>query len=147
MKRRTMLGLMLAATVVPGACSRRAPDSTGPLRIGVLRHESSLPFYVAEDQGYFADFPFPVEPVELPVADHMPALLSGRVSVISPTSFPVLMNVMSENPGSLYALFPGAEVADGPAVYGFVVKRDFTGTSVRDFGRGVLEKFIEMNRS
>jgi ABC-type nitrate/sulfonate/bicarbonate transport system substrate-binding protein len=108
------------------------------IRVGTLRHESSLPLYVAKEMGYFDELPFRVELVELPVADHMPALLARRVEVLSPTSFPVLMNVMGESPGSVYALFPGAERLEGAPVYGFVVKRSFAGQSVRDLRGGVI---------
>jgi hypothetical protein len=38
----------------------------------------------------------------------------------------------------LYALFPGAEVADGPIVYGFIVKKDFRGTQIENLLGGVV---------
>jgi ABC-type nitrate/sulfonate/bicarbonate transport system substrate-binding protein len=109
------------------------------VRIGVLRHESSLPIYIADEFGLFEAHDVQVELVELPPGDHMPALLSGRVDILSPTSFPVLFGVMHQHPGTVYAVWPGAEVLEGPTVYGFVVRNDSTGTSISDLrGRTVM---------
>ena len=133
-----LLLLVGAGVLIYWSFTRSPEPDRAPIRIGVLRHESSLPLYVAQEMGYLGELPYPVELVELPVPDHMPALLSRRVDVLSPTSFPVLMNVMGEGPGSVFALFPGAERLDGAPVYGFVVKRGFRGDSVRDLANGVV---------
>ena len=111
---------------------RPSPASEDVLKIGVLRHESSLPIYIADELGLFESHGLRVELVEVPPGDHMPALLSERVDILSPTSFTVLFGVMYEHPGAVYAVFPGAEVLDGPTVYGFVVRQDFPGTGLND---------------
>jgi NitT/TauT family transport system substrate-binding protein len=105
-------------------------DITTDLRIGILKHESSLPIYIADELGYFGQNGINVKLVELPPGDHMPALISDRVDIISPTSFPVLFGVMSENPDLLYAVFPGAEIKDGPTLYGIIVNKDFKGSDL-----------------
>lgn len=113
-------------------------DTSQPIRIGILKHESSLPIYIADDLGYFKKHGVQVQIVELPPGDHLPALLSDRVDVISPTSFPTLFGVMSQDKNLLYSVFPGAEVSDGPTVYGLVVKSSTPGESIKDIHGGVI---------
>jgi ABC-type nitrate/sulfonate/bicarbonate transport system substrate-binding protein len=142
MKRRIVLvgvGILLVALLVAGYfVFRRDHADAGVLRIGVLKHESSLPVYIADEFGLFEAHGVRVELVELPPGDHVPALLSGRVDILSPTSFPVLFGVMYQHPGTVYAVFPGAEVLNGPTVYAFVVRKDFVGTGVQDLRRSVV---------
>jgi ABC-type nitrate/sulfonate/bicarbonate transport system substrate-binding protein len=116
------------------------PTSTnvGEISIGILRHESSLPFYVADELGLFKKYGLNVKLIELPPGDHMPALLSNRVDIISPTSFPVLFGVMLQHPGFLYAVFPGAELSEGPVVYGIVTRKDFKGHTIHDLRGSVM---------
>ena len=123
MKRLLIAITVIAAVVVAVVLLRpsRPNQGSATIKIGVLRHESSLPIYVADQLGFFRDAGLTVQLVEVPPGDHMPALISGRVDILSPTSFPVLFGVMSRNPGLLYAVFPGAEVSDGPTVYGLVI--------------------------
>jgi ABC-type nitrate/sulfonate/bicarbonate transport system substrate-binding protein len=113
-------------------------SSANVLRVGILKHESSLPFYVARDKEFFKGKGIEVQLVELPPGDHMPALLTDRVDIISATSFPVLFGVMVENPGLVYGLFPGAEVLDGPTVYGIITRKEFKGKSIKDLTKGVI---------
>src|SRR5207245_10686837 len=94
------LGLGIVATVliicIAWGMLRRQPTTIVgalPLRVGVLRHESSLPFYIAQALGFFKARGLNVELVELPPGDHLPALLSNRVDLISPTSFPTLFGL------------------------------------------------------
>jgi ABC-type nitrate/sulfonate/bicarbonate transport system substrate-binding protein len=78
----------------------------------------------------------------------MPALLTGRVAAISPTSFPILFGVLVQNPGIIYGLFPGAEVADGPLVYGLLVRREDVALSVKDLGGRIIlaiNPFTQLN--
>lgn len=118
------------------------------LKIGVLKHESSLPIYVADELGLFARAGISVQLVEVPPGDHMPALISKRVDILSPTSFPVLFGVMRKNPGFLYAVFPGAEIANGPTVYGFIVSKESTASGLNDLrGKTVMaiNPYTKMN--
>jgi ABC-type nitrate/sulfonate/bicarbonate transport system substrate-binding protein len=136
MRKFKIIGVILliaaAITVTIMMILQNSPDETSDLRIGILRHESSLPIYIADELGFFKQNDVNVKLNELPPGDHMPALISDRVDIISPTSFPVLFGVMSENPDLLYAVFPGAEIEDGPILYGIIVKNDFVGSSIYD---------------
>jgi ABC-type nitrate/sulfonate/bicarbonate transport system substrate-binding protein len=114
------------------------PATEGSIRIGILKHESSLPFYVADELGLFKKHGLNASLVELPPGDHMPALLSDRVDVLSPTSFPTLFGVMSQHPDLLFALFPGAEITDGQTVYGFVVTASSTAQSIKEIHGGKI---------
>jgi NitT/TauT family transport system substrate-binding protein len=129
--------LLLAAVLVAVLLYHR-PTPSASLLVGVLKHESSLPFYLAEERGFFRDHNIQVQLVELPPGDHMPALLADRVDILSPTSFPTLFGVMAQNPKLLFAVFPGAEVTGGPSVYGLIVRADFRGESVKDLRGGVV---------
>jgi len=128
-------GVLLVLIIGGYFTSQKQPTPAATLRIGVLKHESSLPMYIAEEFGLFTSHGVQVELVELPPGDHMPALLSGRVDILSPTSFPVLFGVMQQHPGTVYAVFPGAEVLGGPTVYALVVRKDFAGSGLQDLRR------------
>jgi len=125
---------VLVMTIVAIIVLRPKPPDSPPatIKIGVLKHESSLPIYLADELGLFSQSEFSVELVEVPPGDHMPALISRRVDILSPTSFPVLFGVMLKNPGLLHAVFPGAEIKGGPTVYGFVVGVSSTASSLAD---------------
>ncbi len=114
------------------------PTPVALIRVGILKHESSLPMYIAEEAGYFKNHGVQVQLVELPPGDHMPALIADRVDILSPTSFPTLFGVMAQDQNLLYAVFPGAEVTDGPTVYGLIVKADFRGQSIKDIHGGII---------
>jgi len=119
--------------------SKRNPsDGSASIRVGILRHESTLPFYIADEYGLFEKHGVKAVLVELPPGDHMPALLSDRVDIISPTSFPMLFGVMLEHPKLLYVVFPGAEVDNGPTVYGFIVRKDFSGKGIEDLSNSIV---------
>jgi ABC-type nitrate/sulfonate/bicarbonate transport system substrate-binding protein len=143
MRKRTWIlaaAALLAALAATIGLFQKSRQSSAPpaIRIGVLRHESTLPVYVADELGYFTQHKVKVQLVELPPSDHMPALLADRVDMISPTSFPVLFGVMAAHPGLLYAVLPGAEVTGGQVVYGLLTRPDFKGSSVKDLRGGVV---------
>jgi len=136
MKILKLVGIILvitaALTIIAMIFLQQNADEPADLKIGILKHESSLPIYIADELGYFKKNGLNVKLIELPPGDHMPALISDRVDIISPTSFPVLFGIMSENPDMLYAVFPGAEIVDGPILYGIIVKKDFYGSTIYD---------------
>jgi ABC-type nitrate/sulfonate/bicarbonate transport system substrate-binding protein len=138
--------VMVAAILILRPKPPVSPQST--IKIGVLKHESSLPIYMADELGLFSKVGLSVELVEVPPGDHVPALISKRVDILSPTSFPVLFGVMLKNPGLLYAVFPGAEIEGGPTVYGFVVGKSSTASSLDDLkGKTVMaiNPYTKMN--
>lgn len=129
---------LLTALLLTAGCKPAAQTPSGPLRIGILKHESSLPFYIAENAGLFKQHGLNVSLVELPPGDHLPAMLADRVDAISPTSFPTLFGVMVQHTNLLYVLFPGAEVSDGQTVYGLIVRSNSTAQTVKDIHGGVV---------
>lgn len=139
-----LLALSISLVYLP----RTPPVAPSQLRIGVLKHESSLPIYVADELGLFSKHDIGVTLIEVPPGDHMPALLSNRVDVLSPTSFPVLFGVMSQHPHLLFSVFPGAEILSGPTIYGFVVSPDFPGSTIADLRDAVviaINPFTKLN--
>lgn len=125
----------------------RSFDPSSVLRVGILKHESSLPVIVANERGLFAQHGLRVELVELSPTEHMSALLSGRVDVLSPTSFTTLFGVLANNPEELFALTPGAEVLENRPVYGFVVRASSPVKEVKDISGQVMaiNPFTELN--
>lgn len=128
----SIAAILLIMVIVVFLRPHQSKNPPPEMKIGVLKHESSLPIYVADELGLFARAGISVQLVEVPPGDHMPALISKRVDILSPTSFPVLFGVMRKNPGLLYAVFPGAEVANGPTVYGFIVSKESTASGLKD---------------
>ncbi len=143
MKKRSLIailavaGIALTVWLLPG-CKPGTPAPANQIQIGILKHESSLPFYVAEEAGIFEKHGLKAKLVELPPGDHLPALLADRVDIISPTSFPTLFGVMVQHSNLLYVVFPGAEVTDKETVYGLIVRSNSTAQTIRDIHSGVL---------
>ena len=109
------------------------------IKVGILKHESSLPLYLADSLGFFRENGLDVKLIDLPPGDHLPALVSERVDIISPTSFPMLLGAMENNPGVFYAIMPGAEVSSGETVYGIITRKDFKGTDIHSLkGKKIL---------
>ncbi|NTW31959.1 MAG: ABC transporter substrate-binding protein [Bacteroidetes bacterium] len=131
--KKILIGITIALVVIVAVVLTRPQQqqvATTKIKIGVLKHESSLPIYLAEKLGYFKKYKLDVEIIELPPGDHLPALISNRVDIISPTSFPMLLGAIENNPGLLYAIIPGAEINGGETVYGIVTKKDFKGNDI-----------------
>jgi ABC-type nitrate/sulfonate/bicarbonate transport system substrate-binding protein len=135
-----MVAAVVLVILVAVWLAKRPSQQIGnaPIRIGVLKHESSLPVYVADELGLFRKHGVEVKLMELPPGDHMPALLADRVDILTPTSFPTLFGVMAQHPDLLYVVFPGAEVSEGQTLYGLIVKSDFTGKSLKDIHGGII---------
>ena len=143
MRKLKFIGIFLlvaaAITIITMCLLQKSSNKPYELKIGILKHESSLPIYIADELGFFKQNGINTTLIELPPGDHMPALISDRVDIISPTSFPVLFGVMSENSNLLYAVFPGAEIKDGPILYGIIVKNDFRGNCIYDLkGKSIM---------
>lgn len=130
--------MYLAIALFAGCKPASKPSSQGPIRVGILKHESSLPFYVADEAGLFKKHGLEVTLVEVPPGDHIPALLADRVDILTPTSFPTLFGVMLQHTNLLYAVFPGAEVTGGQTVYGFVVPPNSQAQSIKDIRGGTI---------
>lgn len=139
-QQKTLLLAVSAAIGLLMASCRPASrlSAEGVIRIGVLKHESSLPIYVADEMGLFKKHGLDVKLIEVPPGDHLPALLADRVDILSPTSFPPLFGIMLQHPNVLYAVFPGAEVTGGQTVYGFVVPANSTAKTIKDIHSGVI---------
>lgn len=136
--RRLALWFSVLSLVFLSVGCRKQSHSNRLIRVGILKHESSLPFYIADEAKFFQKHGLEVTLVELPPGDHLPALLADRVDILSPTSFPTLFGVMLQHPDLLYAVFPGAEITDGPTVYGFVVRANSPIQNLKEIHGGVI---------
>jgi ABC-type nitrate/sulfonate/bicarbonate transport system substrate-binding protein len=138
MKKLNVFICLAVSAILAGCKPASKPASHGPIRIGVLKHESALPIYVADELGLFKKHGLQVTLVEVPPGDHIPALLADRVDILTPTSFAPLFGLMLQHPDLLYAVFPGAEVTDGQTVYGFVVLSNSVAQSIKDIRSGTI---------
>jgi len=105
-------------------------STSDEIKVGILIHESSLPIYLADSLGYFKDDGLNVKLIVLPPGDHLPALVSDRVDIISPTSFPMLLGAIENNPSIFYAVIPGAEIQNDETVYGIITQKNFKGNDI-----------------
>lgn len=117
--------IIIITTLVLGmalltSCARK-PEK---VRIGYIPHMSGLPFFVALEKGYFKEEGLDVEFVKCGYREYMDALLTGRVDIIAPTSFPSLFGIEVESPGLLKFFLPGGEKKDGDIIYGILVRKD-----------------------
>jgi len=66
MKARIGIGVLIAALAVALFFIFRPqkPTPLGVIRVGILKHESSLPMYIAEELGYFKNHGVEVQLVE-----------------------------------------------------------------------------------
>jgi len=121
------LGLLLATGV---ANSASAADK---IRIGVFVASSALPYYIAENRGYFEDFDLDVEPVF--IGTH-PLIVQGMVG----GDIDAVANLVTLEGANINALRP--DTMKFFALYGqnseyamdqFVVKMDSDASSIADF--------------
>ena len=82
-KHTWFLGLIILISLVVGACSPAETEAPVQVRIGALSILDSLPFYVAEAQGYFEEAGLDVEIIPVASAPERDQLMqSGQVEVI-----------------------------------------------------------------
>jgi NitT/TauT family transport system substrate-binding protein len=129
MKRSLMICVILAATaLVLTGC----PKKTEKVSIGYIPHVSALPFFVAMEKGYFKNEGLDVNFVECGYREFTDALLTGKVDVSSPTSFPTIFGIEAESPRLLRYFLAGGEAVNGDTVYALVVKKNSQMGSIQD---------------
>jgi ABC-type nitrate/sulfonate/bicarbonate transport system substrate-binding protein len=132
--------------------SCKAPNTASPgsaiIRVGLLQHGSSIPLIVAQENGYFRKHGIDVRLVRVTADQQMPSLLRGDVDLISPSSFPVIFSTFQQNPGKVQCFLVGGESKTGDTLYGMVVKRNSTYSTLGDLiGKtiGSASKFTTVN--
>ena len=85
--RITILILLIVVGVFQISWHRKNPAK---VKIGYIEHSSALPFLIAYERGYFRKEGVDVELVLCGFKNFMDTLLTGRVDLITATSFPAL---------------------------------------------------------
>jgi len=102
------------------SCAKKSEKT----RIGYIQHASALAFFVAQDKGYFKEEGLDIDFIQLGYKEYTDALITGRVDVISPASFPILFGIESERAGSIKFFHAAGEKRGGELVYGVLVRED-----------------------
>lgn len=105
----TLLILLILISLTQLGLSRKNPSK---VRIGYIEHSSALPFWIAYERDYFREHGVDVEFVLCGFKNFMDTLLTGRVGLITATSFPTLFGIEAEKPG-LLQFFGTGKQTDG----------------------------------
>ena len=140
------IAIVLAILVIAG-CDKNTPP-TNIISVGILKHSSAIPIIVAQREHFFENRGLKVSLHPLTPSQHMPALLHGDVQILSPSSFPVIFSTAQQNPEKIIAYMTGGEATNGDILYGLVVPKDSTMSSLSDLlGKtiGSASKFTIVN--
>lgn len=143
--RITLLILLIVVGVFQISWHRKNPAK---VKIGYIEHSSALPFLIAYERGYFRKEGVDVELVLCGFKNFMDTLLTGRVDLITATSFPALFGIEAEKSGLLRFFGTGGEKKDGELVYGILVRKESTISSIKDLkGKkiGSVNQFTTVN--
>lgn len=128
MKKRTTITLVVAfivlIAIVFTALDKTSPSTQPKIRIGYLSLASSLPLFVAQDNGYFDEEGIEVETFKLASSNEAAdALLAGRIDATSIAALSVWMAIEQRSPGTL-KIFLMTYASEKTTVHRILVKRD-----------------------
>ncbi len=127
-KRLALIGMACAiggvVLVTTWLADRPDEDGAPKIRVGYLSLASSLPFFVAEDKGYFKDEGVQVESFKLASSNEVAdALLADRIDATSIAALSVWMAIEQRAPGTL-KIFLMTYASEKTTVHRILVKRD-----------------------
>jgi len=131
------------------------------IRVGYLSLASSLPFFVAEDKGYFKDEGIEVESFKLASSNEVAdALLANRIDASSIAALSVWMAIEQRAPGTL-KIFLMSYASDKTTVHRILAKKDsninrlldlkgktigtFPGLQMQVFTKMILSQYFDAN--
>lgn len=131
--RTAAIGILLGAQVVGLAATASAQDK---IRVGMLPVSSALPFYVAQDMGYFAAEKIQAEAVTIPsIALLIQALVTDDADVIANLSTGDGTNINSRRPGTVTYISLNGQSAKYLTDQ-FIARADYKATSLKDLKGG-----------
>ena len=120
--------LILVLTSV--ACQKTI--RTDKVKIGYNPISYDLPFFVAQEKGYFREQGLDVDPVLFATSNLMAeALIAGRIDVITSVSVAVLLGVEQNDPGKFKVFMIHVSSSSRPADY-ILVKKNASIKSIED---------------
>jgi len=125
------------------APTQAAPVATAgrtPLKVSVSPYLSYAPFYIALEEGFFAEQGLDVEVVKVTrPADALPALAQGDLDVLGTNIVSSLLNAMARESGVRIVASTAQEVDTMNCVYdGFMIRSSLSLTSTADIGPETL---------
>ncbi|UZE94170.1 MAG: ABC transporter substrate-binding protein [Candidatus Pacearchaeota archaeon] len=123
--------LLISSLLFSFNCGKKE-NLENKVRIGYMEHASGIAYFIADDKGYFKKEGLEVELVKCGFREHTDALISERVDLNVPTSFPYLFGIEAENPGTIKIFHLGGEKSNGELIFGFLVNKKSSIKSVED---------------
>lgn len=103
---------------------RTVPDVDTPVRVGYIPFSADLPFFVALENGYFADQGVEVEPIRFAVSSEcLNATVAGQVKVAMGNSLSGLLAIAQKEPDALKIFLPMIETEENYVSH-LLVKKD-----------------------
>jgi len=119
--------LLLALALLLQACAPAVVEQPEPveLKVVLLPFLSFAPFFIAEEEGYFAEQGLKIEFVRLSGAEEaIPALVQGELDVGAGTISSALLNAMAKGTNIKFVADKGYLPTNGCTYVGFLARRD-----------------------
>jgi NitT/TauT family transport system substrate-binding protein len=122
-RNRITLTITLGVVIIAGLwfvnrATRHTQEHRISIRVGYLPYSSALPFFVADEKGYFAERGIQVQAVKLGTANEaIDALRSGSVDFIVGVGLTTFFSVEQASPGSFKLFQPCGEDASHAISY------------------------------
>jgi ABC-type nitrate/sulfonate/bicarbonate transport system substrate-binding protein len=125
---KTLISIFITGALIASMFLFGFAKKPGEVKIGYIRHAANLPFFVALEKDYFKQEGIKVKAVECGFKELLDALITGRVDVIPPMSFPHLLSIEAESPGLIKIFLIGGEKMGEEINSGILVRK---GSSIR----------------
>lgn len=126
---RTLGVAALGLALILQAAAVSAQDK---IKVGILPVSSALPFYIAQDMGYFADEKIEAEAVVIPsIALLIQALVTNDVDAVANLSTGDATNINSRRPGTVTYISLNGQSAKYLTDQ-FIVRADYKAASLKD---------------
>lgn len=131
MSRISFISLVFVLTLVLGACAAPTPPPPTPtpepvaIKVSILPFLSYAPFFIAQDEGIFAEHGLQVEFVKIDkTSEAMPALAQGQIDVAAGFFDVSTLNAIAQGGKIKYVSDKGYLDPNGCAAATFVARKD-----------------------
>lgn len=137
-----LIGLAFISGVFSLSYFKRENHKNKILRIGITKHISSIPFYIAKERIESlkdeSNFSFS----EMTTDEAIQSFNSGDIDIVSSVPIPYICGMLLMEPGEIHAIMPCAEIKSPSLITGIVVKSDFSGEKIENlFGEIVYAPY------
>jgi len=124
----SIIGIAILGITLIISCARKPEE----VRIGYIRHVANLPFFVAIENGYFKQEGLEIKPIECGLKELLDALITDKVDVIPPMTFPQLLSIEVESPGLIKIFMIGGEKEGEDINSGILIRKGDPIKSIED---------------